>query len=94
MDSFPISQLPLRSAGPVLIPFFFFFKVSLSLTFFLAFVLPSYLESFLPFLEVSSLLPAFIGSSVRIILHAVFLFFIFDVVVGEGEHHVLLLCHL
>ena len=41
-----LSQLPLRSAGPDLIPF--------SLSFFLVFspfVLPSYAEGFLPFLE-------------------------------------------
>ena len=46
-DSFSLSQLPLRSTVQVLIPFF-----SSSFSFFPPFVLPSYAESFLPFLEV------------------------------------------
>ena len=43
--SFSLSQLPLRNASPIRIPF-----VSLSLS--LSFVLPSCVKSFLPFLEV------------------------------------------
>ena len=60
---FTLSQLPLRTAGVVLIQFF----SSLCLSFFL-FVLPSYLEGFLPFLEVKCLLPVLNSYSVRIIL--------------------------
>ena len=55
------------------------------------FVLPSYLEGFLPFLEVYGLLPALSRCSVCIILHVGGLFVLF---VGEGECYVLLLCHL
>ena len=48
--SFPLSQLPLRSAGPVLIPFF---SLSFCLSFpFFPFILPSYIQGFLPLLEV------------------------------------------
>ena len=42
VGSFSISQLPLRNASPVLIPFLCLFS----------FVLPGYVRSFLPFLEV------------------------------------------
>ena len=57
----------------------------------LFFVLPSYVEGFLPFLEVYVLLPAFSRCSVLIVL-LVDVFF--DVFLGEHEHDVLLLCHL
>ena len=45
-DSFPLSQLPPMNTGPALIPF------SLSSLSLLISVLPSYVEVFLPFLEV------------------------------------------
>ena len=86
MDSFPLSHFPLRSAGPVLIPFFFS-----SLSLFFPFVLPSYVEGFLHFLEIWGLLPTFNGCSVQIILH-VHIFF--DVFVGEDEYLILLLHNL
>ena len=43
MGPFPLSQLPLRSASPVLIPFSVYF---------FTFALPSYVEGFLLFLEI------------------------------------------
>ena len=70
------------SAISILIPFLF-----------LSFVLPSYVKSFLPFLEVCVLLPAFSKCSVQIVLH-VDVFFFFDVFVGEGEYSILFLHHL
>ena len=45
MGSLPLSQLPLRSSSPILIPF------SLSLSLFFPFVLPSFVEAFFPFLR-------------------------------------------
>ena len=56
-DCLPLSQLPLRSVGLVLIPFFPVF-------FFFHFMLPSYVEGFLPFSEVWVLLPTFSRCSV------------------------------
>ena len=47
VDSFSLSLLPLRSADPILIPFILF-----SLSFLPSFILPNYVEGFLPFLEV------------------------------------------
>ena len=70
MGSFPLSQLPLRSAGAILIPFF----SPLLLTFF-PFILHSYIEGFLPFLEVQGLLPAFSRGSVEIVLQFLQVFF-------------------
>ena len=81
--SFPLSQLPLRSSGPILILFFLYLCFP--------FFLPSYVKVFFPFLEVSGILPVFNRCSEKIILHVDGFF---DVFVGEGEHHVLLLCHL
>lgn len=80
-NSFPLSQNPLRSAGPVLIPF------SLFCLFLFSFYLTQLHGRFLPFLEVWDLLSALSRCSVRmkILLKNVF--------VG-GELHVLLLCHL
>lgn len=49
VDAFPLSQLLFRSAGLVLIPFFFFPPFFLSL---FPFVLSSCKEGFSPFLEV------------------------------------------
>ena len=69
--------------------FFFLFFLFL---FFLLFYL-SYVEGFLPYLEVWSLLSAFNVCSVNIILD-VNGFFFFDVLVREGEFHILLLHHL
>ena len=48
----------------------------LSLSFFFPFVLPSNEESFLPFLGVSGLLPAYDISSLRIFLYVDFFYFI------------------
>ena len=63
MCSLSPSELPLRSASPVLIPL-----PSLSL---FPVVLPSYVKRFLPFWEVSVLLPAFRGCSVWVVLSVV-----------------------
>ena len=52
----------------------------------------SYVEGFLPFLKVWSLLTAVSKCSVSIIPHVDFFFF--DTFVGEGKPHVLLLQHL
>lgn len=68
--------------------FWFFFLFSLSYSF-CPTILPSYMEVFLPFLEVWNILPAFGRCFVRIILHVIFLY-----ICGEGEFHILLLCHL
>ena len=92
------------SISEVLVPTWFPF-FSFSLSFFSPFVLLSYMEGFSPFLEVWGLLPAFSRCFVQIVLHVeagffwfvfwgVFWFDCFDVFVGEGELHVLLLCHL
>ena len=67
-------QLPLWRAGPIPIHFFSSF-------FFSPFVLPSYVEGFMPFLEVWSLMPMFSRCSVLIVLHIYF----FDVFVEESE---------
>ena len=58
--SFPFSQLLLKSNGPVQIPFF-------PSSVFLLFC--SYVEAFLPFMEVQGFLPVFSRCAVWIILH-------------------------
>ena len=68
---FPLSKLPLRNAGLILIPFFPLFSFSFP------FVLPNYVEGFLPLLEVWGLLPVFSRCSVWIFLHVVGVFFFF-----------------
>ena len=57
-STFPVAQLPPRGAGPILIPWFFFF-----------FCHTSYMISFLAVLIVWGLLPASSGYSVRIVPH-------------------------
>ena len=68
----------------------------LSLSLFFYFVLPSYVEGSLPFLEVWGLLPAFSRCSVWVILHGDFCLFVclFYMFVGEGESHILFFCCL
>lgn len=65
-NSFPLSPLPLRSAGHILIPFYFF-SLCFSPSFF-PFVLSNYVKGFLPFLEICDLLPVFSRYSVWIVL--------------------------
>ena len=81
MGSFSLLQLPLRNASSILIPFLSLFS----------FVLPNYVKSFLPFLKVYVLLPAFSCCSVCGVLHVDGFF---DGFVGEGERDVLLLRHI
>ena len=73
-----------QESGSILIFF------SLFSFFFPPFILPSYVEVFLPFLEDSGILLVFNRYAVQSILHVNF----FDVFVEEVELHVLLLCHL
>ena len=76
----PLSQLisPLVRLFPrVWVPFLFHSSLLgvlvpswvLSLSLFSPFVLPSYVEGFLPFLEISGLLPAFSRCSVQTVIH-------------------------
>ena len=93
MGSFPLSQLHLRSPGPILILF------SLSLTLF-SFVLPSFVEGFCSTQLCGGFLTVFrcLSSSASVqegfcenrFTHR----FFFYVFVGEGGCHVLLLHHL
>ena len=81
--SFPLSQLPLRKAGPILILFFLFF-------FFLLFYPVIWWVS-CPFARFK----VFCQHSVDVLCKSFYMeFFFFDVFVGEGEHHILLLHHL
>ena len=79
-ETFPLSQLPPRATGPVLIPSSLFF-----------FCLTQLHGDFLALLEVWGPLSAFSRCSVRIIPHVdAFLTYLW----GDGELHVLFLCHL
>ena len=95
LDSFPLSQLPLRSADPILIPLYFFFSfppsLPLSPSLFLSFpfVLPIRLDVSCP----SWRLKLFFQWSVDVLCQSFHMQMFSSVVAGEGEGHVLPLGH-
>ena len=86
MGSFPLSQLPLRSASPVLIPF------SLLLSLFTPLLFSSVMwRVSCPFWMFN----VFCQHSVDVPCEMFYRWMVLvDVFVGEGEHHVSLLCQL